>query len=122
VVQLTKLLEPERVARVLTRVLLQAADGVIAVMTGLRDGDTRLPPLGLSSLNPAATNLSRGSDGLKHCLEVLHAELTQRCSDASATAVVSAIQNSDILKAASVRSFSCRTFVHGTAVERLHAE
>jgi hypothetical protein len=73
-------------------------------MTGLVDGDTRLPPLGLSSCNPAATNLSKGSEGLKHCLDRLHAEVAHRCNDASAAAVVSEIERSDALETASVRS------------------
>jgi hypothetical protein len=84
--------------------MLQARDGIIAVMTGLALGNATLPPLGLCSTSSSATNLSQGSPLLEHCLAQLHLEICGRHGDNLASEVVQALRSDECLVAASVRS------------------
>lgn len=82
--------------------MLQAFDGITAVMYGLTRDDAALPPLGLCSVVAASTNLTMGSDRLQGCLANLHAEIKSRKDELTADSVVEAVRSSDFLRAASV--------------------
>jgi hypothetical protein len=88
--------------------MMQARDAVDVVMTGLVQEDASLPPLGLQSVQPAATNLAQGSELLEACLEHIKHELdTRGIHHDRVNSVLHAVRYHEALKTASVCYKSC---------------